>query len=164
MSSSARALRVCRTYRNQLRRPIQHPNTASRILQTRALGSLPTLKRTTKPVSVQLISLRNFTSRETPATAGVDDAMEEIEDAYDAAVEEFQIASEETKDNTIYAADDRSAARSEFDKLKALFDQYMVGESLSAEGKEKITTKAGQRIRELEQALKALEEDAKNQD
>lgn len=76
----------------------------------------------------------------------------------------MQIASEETKDNTIYAADDRAAARSEFDKLKALFDQYMVGESLSAEGKEQITNRAGRRIRELEQALNALEEEAKNQD
>jgi hypothetical protein len=76
----------------------------------------------------------------------------------------LQIASEETKDNTIYAADDRAAARSEFDKLKALFDQYMVGESLSAEGKEQITNRAGRRIRELEQALNALEEEAKNQD
>jgi len=76
----------------------------------------------------------------------------------------LQIASEETKDNTIYAADDRAAARSEFDKLKALFDQYMVGDSLSAEAKEKVTSRAGQRIRELEQALKALEEDAKNHD
>jgi hypothetical protein len=40
----------------------------------------------------------------------------------------------------------------------------MTGESLSAEGKEEITTRAGRKIRELEQALKALEEEAQNHD
>jgi len=103
---------------------------------------------------------RSYVKRETQANASVDEAMEEITDAYEAAKEEFQIASEETQDNTVYAADDRAAARSEFDKLKTLFDQYMVGESLDANAKEQLEKRAGQRIKELEQALRSMEDEA----
>ena len=40
----------------------------------------------------------------------------------------------------------------------------MVGESLSAEAKEKIEEKVGMKIRELEQALRTLEDEAKGHD
>jgi hypothetical protein len=79
---------------------------------------------------------------------------------YDNAREEFQIAQEETQENTVYAAEDRKAARGEFDKLKTLFEQYIDGEGLEPEGKEELQKRAGHRIRELEQALRTMENEA----
>jgi len=73
----------------------------------------------------------------------------------------FQIATEETADNTIYAAEDRAAARAEFDRLKAAFTDG--AERLPAEAAEEVRRRAGTRVRELESALDALEERARSQ-
>jgi hypothetical protein len=73
----------------------------------------------------------------------------------------FQIATEETADNTIYAAEDRAAARAEFDRLKAAFTDG--AERLPAEAAEEVQRRAGTRVRELESALDALEERARSQ-
>jgi len=119
--------------------------------------------RRTPGYVVQYIQTRSYVQkdqRETKSYATVKEAMQEIEEAYDGAREEFQIAAEETQENTVYAAEDRKAARGEFDKLKALFEQYIDGEGLEPEGKEELQKRAGHRIRELEQALRTLENDA----
>jgi hypothetical protein len=79
----------------------------------------------------------------------------------------FQIATEETADNTIYAAEDRAAARAEFDRLRAVFDDAVLEEGgpgrLPAEQAEEVRRRAGTRVRELESALLALEERARSQ-
>jgi hypothetical protein len=77
---------------------------------------------------------------------------------------QLQIAAEETEDNTIYAADDRAAAQAEFDQLKEAYENAIQGPQLSQSAKEEIRRRAGQRIRELESALRALEEKAQSQD
>ena len=55
----------------------------------------------------------------------------------------------------MYAADDRAAAREELDKLKQMYDDALDG----ADGEE-VKNRVGQRIRELEHAVIALEESA----
>ncbi|KAL8670028.1 MAG: hypothetical protein Q9168_005415 [Polycauliona sp. 1 TL-2023] len=67
----------------------------------------------------------------------------------------FEIASEETDKKSVYAADDREAAREELDDLKKAFEEVVQ----SADGEE-IRRRVGNRIRELEQGVVAMEEKA----
>ncbi|KAL8661252.1 MAG: hypothetical protein Q9202_005736 [Teloschistes flavicans] len=67
----------------------------------------------------------------------------------------FEIASEETSKKSLYAADDRAAARSELDKLKTAFETAVQGDN-----GEEIRRRIGQRIRELERGVEAMEERA----
>lgn len=78
---------------------------------------------------------------------------------YATARDEFEIASEETEKKSVYAADDRAAAREELAKLKAAFDDAI--DNSRAEVGAEIRTRVGQRIRELERAVEAMEEMAK---
>ena len=68
----------------------------------------------------------------------------------------FEIASEETEKKTVYAADDRAAAQAELQKLKAAFDDA-VQDSAPEVGTE-IKARVGQRIRELDRAVEAMNE------
>ncbi|KAL9591862.1 MAG: hypothetical protein Q9219_007725 [cf. Caloplaca sp. 3 TL-2023] len=67
----------------------------------------------------------------------------------------FDIATEETDKKSVYAADDRAAAREELGKLQAAFEAAVKGEG----GKE-VRRRVGQRVRELERGVEALEERA----
>lgn len=69
---------------------------------------------------------------------------------------------EETEKMTVYAQDDRDAARAELEKLKAAFKE--VTEGPDAELGKEIKDRVGPRIRELESAVSAMEELAMNQD
>jgi hypothetical protein len=71
---------------------------------------------------------------------------------------QFEIATEETEENTIYAADDRKAAREHLEKLQETYD------GIAAEVREEVKRRAGQRIRELAKAMEALEEKAHTQE
>ena len=71
----------------------------------------------------------------------------------------FEIAVEETEKKTVYAADDRAAAQEELKKLKELFDEAVRDSELDVA--KEITTRAGQRIRELDHAIQGLEESAR---
>ncbi|KAI9834374.1 MAG: hypothetical protein M1819_002985 [Sarea resinae] len=84
--------------------------------------------------------------------------MDAIQEQYATAKDEFEIASEETESKTVYAADDRKAAREELDKLRELYDAAVgkSGPDVSAE----IKLRVGSRIRELESAVKNMEETA----
>jgi len=82
--------------------------------------------------------------------------MENINDLYATAKDEFEIAAEETEKKTVYAADDREAAQEALNMLKEGFASA-VRESDPEVGKE-IQARVGQRIRELENAVKAMEE------
>ncbi|KAF2224614.1 hypothetical protein BDZ85DRAFT_104758 [Elsinoe ampelina] len=75
---------------------------------------------------------------------------------------QFEIAMEETEKMTVYAEDDRAAAREELDKVKAAFKEVVEGPD--KELGEEVQRRIGQRIRELEHGVKAMEELAQNQD
>ena len=79
-----------------------------------------------------------------------------IKNRYATAKDEFDIASEETEKKTVYAADDRVAAHDELEKFKAAFEDAIKGE-----GGEEIKNRIGQRVRELENAVKNMDEMAK---
>ena len=73
----------------------------------------------------------------------------------------FEIAVEETEKTSIYAAEDRAAAREELEELKQLFDEAV--ESSDPETAKEIRSRVGQRIRELDNAISGLEEAAKQE-
>jgi len=101
-------------------------------------------------VSSPLISARKFSTKST-----ADELIEGIQDQYATARDEFEIASEETEKKTVYAADDRAAAREELEKLKEMFEKAVAG----SEGEE-VQRRIGQRIRELNNAVEGLEKAA----
>ena len=60
----------------------------------------------------------------------------------------------------MYAADDRAAARELVDKLKDTYGRMQGNGGLDDNIKAEVKTRAGQRIRELDNAMLALEEKA----
>ena len=92
-----------------------------------------------------------FYASKTPA----DEIIEEIQEQYATAKDEFEIATEETEKKSVYAADDRGAAKEELEKLKDLYDKALDGENA-----EEVKRRVGQRIRELDNAVEALEKAA----
>jgi hypothetical protein len=93
--------------------------------------------------------------------------MDRIEQLYETATEEFQIAAEETEGNTVYAADDRAAAREEVDRLRAFYRAVVEEggtDGYDAGVREEVRRRAGGRVRELANAMEALEERAMGQD
>ena len=93
----------------------------------------------------------------------VDDAIEEIQELYGTAKDEFEIASEETEKNTTYAEDDRAAAREELDRLLEYYRGVTGGGGEKAVAEE-VKRRVGSRIRELEHAVIAMEEAALQHD
>jgi hypothetical protein len=81
---------------------------------------------------------------------------------YGTAKDEFEIASEESEKNTTYAPDDRAAAREELDKLLEFYKSVVQGEDKGVAGE--VQMRVGQRIRELESAVVAMEEAAMHGD
>jgi hypothetical protein len=100
--------------------------------------------------SSSLVPPRKFST-----TSTADELIEEIQDQYATARDEFEIASEETEKKSVYAADDRAAARQELVKLKEMFEKAVAGN----EGEE-VQRRVGQRIRELDNAVEGLEKAA----
>ncbi|CAO2657116.1 Nn.00g032420.m01.CDS01 [Neocucurbitaria sp. VM-36] len=96
--------------------------------------------------------------------AQVDAAIEEITDLYGTAKDEFEIASEETEKNSTYAEDDRAAAREELDRLLEYYRGVTAGSGGEKGVAEEVKRRVGGRIRELENAVKALEEAALQHD
>lgn len=82
--------------------------------------------------------------------------------SYATAKDEFEIAAEETEKKSIYAADDRAACADALATLKDALHQA-VRES-SPEVAKEITGRVGQRVRELENAVAAMEERAMHDD
>jgi len=82
--------------------------------------------------------------------------MENLNELYATAKDEFEIAAEETEKKTVYAADDREAAK---EALKGLQDGYekAIKESAPEVAKE-VQARVGPRIRELANAVTAMEE------
>lgn len=71
---------------------------------------------------------------------------------------QFEIASEETEKKTVYAADDRAAAQEELGKLKNAFNDAV--ENSAPDVSAEIKRRVGQRIRELDRAIEAMEQAA----
>jgi hypothetical protein len=92
----------------------------------------------------------------------VDEAIEEIQELYGTAKDEFEIAFEESEKNTTYAADDRAAARVELDSLLEYYRGVVEGEDRAVA--DEVKRRVGQRIRELENAVLAMEEAATHGD
>ena len=90
------------------------------------------------------------------AAAKIDEVIEEIQELYGTARDEFEIAAEETEKNTTYAADDRAAAREELDRLLEYYGGVVEGPDRAVA--EEVKRRVGQRIRELEQAVLGMEE------
>jgi len=65
------------------------------------------------------------------------------------------MAAEETEKKTLYATGDREAAREELDKLKEMYEEALVGKD-----GEEVKRRIGQRIRELDNAVEAMEKSA----
>lgn len=91
-----------------------------------------------------------------------DERIEDIVELYATAQDEFDIAREETEKASIYAEEDRKAAREELTKVQEAYNAVINGEDqeLAAEVKSRI----GQKMRELEQNVANMEELALNQD
>ncbi|MCJ1279057.1 hypothetical protein MMC21_006879 [Puttea exsequens] len=114
----------------------------------------------TRPLTVPSFRPSTQTSSLFPRTyatkSPTDSKIEEIQELYATARDEFEIAQEETEKKTVYATDDRAVAHEELEKLKEAY-QVAVGE----EGGAEIERRVGQRIRELARAVEAMDEMAK---
>ncbi|CAK4032604.1 Hypothetical predicted protein [Lecanosticta acicola] len=91
-----------------------------------------------------------------------DEKIEEITELYATAQDEFEIAMEETERATVYAEEDRKTAREELTRVQEAFTAVVHGEDQQLA--DEVRRRVGQRIRELEQGVMAMEELAQNQD
>lgn len=82
--------------------------------------------------------------------------METLNDLYATAKDEFEIAAEETEKQTVYAEDDRQACREAFGELQGAFERAV--RECSPEVAKEVQGRTGPRIRELENAIKNMEE------
>ncbi|TKA43735.1 hypothetical protein B0A54_05494 [Friedmanniomyces endolithicus] len=106
------------------------------------------------PIPAELGSAKTFNS--------ANDKIEEITELYATAQDEFEIAMEETEKMSVYAEEDRKAAREELGKVQEAYRKAVEGEDGAVA--EEVRRRVGQRIRELEQGVLGMEELAQNQD
>lgn len=91
-----------------------------------------------------------------------DEEIERITELFATAKDEFEIAYEETEKMSVYAQEDRDAAREELDRVLEAYKEVVEGEDM--ELADEVKRRIGQRIRELQQGVEAMEELAQNQD
>ncbi|CAD6579586.1 MAG: hypothetical protein ASARMPREDX12_009300 [Alectoria sarmentosa] len=89
------------------------------------------------------------------AKTSADEKVEELQELYATAKDEFEIASEETEKKTVYAADDRAAAEEELANFKEAYEK-----ALKSTDGEQIKNRIGSRVRELERAVESMMERA----
>ncbi|GAB1734956.1 hypothetical protein NU219Hw_g33t1 [Hortaea werneckii] len=134
-----------------------------RATPTRSLSTITRSRPTTHPQYTRSASHAspNYV-RWLSSKSVADEKIEEITELYATAQDEFEIAMEETEKQTVYAEEDRTAAREELTKVQEAYKAVVEGHDseLASEVKRRI----GQRIRELEQGVAAMEEVAQNQD
>ncbi|EAU38823.1 predicted protein [Aspergillus terreus NIH2624] len=115
-----------------------------------------------------------------------DEMVEELQELYETAKDEFEIATESTDGATIYAASDRESARDALNQLLAVYSLYTTDiastagsqepepddrseivetnfdpAAIPAEVRDEVKRRVGQRVRELQNAVEVLEERAK---
>lgn len=88
-------------------------------------------------------------------TASADALIEHLTDLYATAKDEFEIAAEETEKKSTYGPEDREAAHQAFAVLKAAYEAAV--REAGGGGKE-VEGRVGARIRELEAALRNMDE------
>lgn len=91
-----------------------------------------------------------------------DEKIEEITELYATAQDEFEIAMEETEKVSVYAEEDRKAAREELTKVQEAYRAVLEGQD--RELAEEVKRRIGQRMRELEAGVQRMEEMALEQD
>lgn len=143
-----RALRLSSTRAS----PIRTLNTLTRPRRTQIH---PQYTRSASHASPNLV--RWLSSKST-----ADEKIEEITELYATAQDEFEIAMEETEKATVYAEEDRKAAREELTRVQEAYRAVVEGQD--SQVAEEVRRRVGQRIRELEQGVAAMEEMAMNQD
>ncbi|CAG8886305.1 unnamed protein product [Penicillium egyptiacum] len=168
----------------------------------RSMRSLSSSRKVrNNPISCHLsLSFRSSIPKHTARTyadqkgstgkAEADLLVEELQELYEVAKDEFEIATESTDSSTIYAASDRESARDALNQLSAVYGLYTArpgevenetdeslseaeesGESAIVETqynpaeipqgvKDEVRRRVGHRIRELKNAVEALEERA----
>jgi uncharacterized protein YjbJ (UPF0337 family) len=123
------------------------------------------------------------------SNATADNLIEELQDLYEIAKDEFEIATDSTDGSTIYAASDRESARDALNQLVTVYEAYTgakvgrthadgegdAGEKgteapvvetnfdpagVSEEVRGEVKRRVGQRVRELKNAVEILEERA----
>ncbi|KAK4938601.1 hypothetical protein LTR66_003921 [Elasticomyces elasticus] len=131
-----------------------------------SIRSLATLvrpqTRVPRPVHARLASHTPSLIRHASSKSIADEKIEEITELYATARDEFEIAAEETEKMSVYAQSDRDAAREELTKLQEAYKAVVEGPDGNVA--EEVKRRVGQRIRELENAVQAMEELAQNQD
>ncbi|KAL9618212.1 MAG: hypothetical protein Q9160_007046 [Pyrenula sp. 1 TL-2023] len=129
---------------------------------TPTIGSSNSLRRPILRSEANTISRQSLAtcmpSRLFATASEADAAIEEIQELYSNAKDEFEMAAEETEKKTVYAEDDRAAAQEELQKLKDTYDRML--QQSAPDVASEIKNRVGQRIRELDNAIKALEESA----
>lgn len=103
------------------------------------------------------VQKRAFASKST-----ADEIIEEITELYGTARDEFEIATEESEKHSVYAADDRAAAREELAKLLKRYNEVVGRDGQEGcagkEVAEEVKRRIGGRLRELERAVEVLNE------
>ncbi|CAG7950733.1 unnamed protein product [Penicillium salamii] len=162
-------------------RPSLTPHRTFHNLNTKRprVPQFPTLPAIPKPSTRSYAALNNSSGK-----AEADLLVEELQELYEVAKDEFEIATESTDTSTIYAASDRESARDALNQLSAVYGLYTAreGEVQNEVGeedgdgaiietnynpaevpqgvKDEVRRRVGQRIRELRSAVEALEERA----
>lgn len=148
------------TVRQLTRSHSRASTSASFYAAVRAPSSVTTCKisQLPRPECSRLVQQRAFhvTSPYRAQGPTADALMENLTDLYSTAKDEFEIAAEETEKKTVYAADDREAAKEALNTLKEAYEKA-VRESDPEVAKE-VQSRTGPRIRELENAVTAMEE------
>ncbi|KAI5206436.1 hypothetical protein E4T39_02468 [Aureobasidium subglaciale] len=129
---------------------------------SRPLGTLSRPRFAATPLQIRSASHVNNFNRWLSTKSAADEAIEEIIELYATARDEFEIAMEETEKQTVYAEADRLAAREELTKVQEAYKSIV--ESADTEMAEEVKRRIGQRIRELENGVKNMEDLAMNQD
>ncbi|KFY01302.1 hypothetical protein V490_00993 [Pseudogymnoascus sp. VKM F-3557] len=129
--------------------------------QRRALASVTSqhnfpIRAPAAPVPIPSYMHRAFASSSGRSPA--DEIAERLQQMYAETKDEFEIAVESTEANAVYAQDDRDVTREELDKLKKAWEEAIEGEG---EVQTELKGRAfAQRIKELENAVIALEQKA----
>lgn len=129
-------------------------------------------------------TVRTYADRKgSTGKAEADILVEELQELYEVAKDEFEIATESTDSSTIYAASDRESARDALNQLSEVYGLYITrpGEvenetetseespivetqsnpaEVPQEVRDEVRRRVGHRIRELKNAVEALEERA----
>lgn len=142
-----------------LTRPLR---STTSIRPTRTLLQTQQFARPASHIHQPLLHRRAASTAPSSGPSAADARIEEITELYATAQDEFEIAMEETEKQTVYAQDDRNAAREELEKVLEAYRAVVEGED--RELAEEVRRRIGQRVRELEMGVVRMEELAQEHD